>query len=481
MTWKWPVDLTRYDRSPLLTTAEREALDTLMTNFARHRTNWPPHVRPQLARLLQLVQDALDAMQAKRSVRGNTINLLVHAMHRRHMAYWAWTPEEWLPILGTSFYAFQAFHGPTVNCRHHLIATSYLLCGFNRLDQLGHFEQYTLAQKIFGTQCVDAVIADVSAELRRWGYGYERSTGSMRQVLCELMLAVRSPLLEAMTLEALETIIRQDKAGNLYKGIVTLSYLLVKRGHIPAPVGMLSPAQLQQRSAARRAWEGVPEAWAAWCQRWYETSTAQPATRTGRLYRLLQIGRWLAVHHPEMMSPADWTHEVAVEYVAAVDRFTIGQWSNPGQMYRERIGQPFKPSAKASHLGALRTFFRDCQEWQWIPRRFNPLRVFATPRSVRALLGSNPRVIADDVWAKLLHAGLTLQATDVPNGIFQDGAQRTTFYPIELIRALAITWLFAGLRRSDLCAYAWAVCAGNGRRDSFQVLTRCSRKMRSAS
>ena len=29
---------------------------------------------------------------------------------------------------------------------------------------------------------------------------------------------------------------------------------------------------------------------------------------------------------------------------------------------------------------ATRTFFRDCQEWDWIPRRFNPPRALATPR-----------------------------------------------------------------------------------------------------
>jgi len=30
----------------------------------------------------------------------------------------------------------------------------------------------------------------------------------------------------------------------------------------------------------------------------------------------------------------------------------------------------------------------------------------AVPRSVAALIGTNPRVIADEVWAKLLWAGL---------------------------------------------------------------------------
>jgi hypothetical protein len=59
---------------------------------------------------------------------------------------------------------------------------------------------------------------------------------------------------------------------------------------------------------------------------------------------------------------------------------------------------------------ATRTFFRDCQEWEWFPRRFDPSRALAVPRSVSALIGTDPRVIADDVWAKLLWAGLNLEA-----------------------------------------------------------------------
>ena len=61
-----------------------------------------------------------------------------------------------------------------------------------------------------------------------------------------------------------------------------------------------------------------------------------------------------------------------------------------------------------------RAFFRDLQEWEWIPRRFDPARALSTPRSLRALIGPDPRVIADDIWAKLLWAGLNLEAADLP-------------------------------------------------------------------
>jgi integrase len=98
---------------------------------------------------------------------------------------------------------------------------------------------------------------------------------------------------------------------------------------------------------------------------------------------------------------------------------------------------------------AVRTFFADLQEWGVIPPRFDPYRSFTPPRSVKALLGSSPRVIADDVWAKLLWAGLNLTPEDFVRSRKSNG-EIHTFYPIEMIRALTVVWLFAGLRGDEI-------------------------------
>ena len=55
----------------------------------------------------------------------------------------------------------------------------------------------------------------------------------------------------------------------------------------------------------------------------------------------------------------------------------------------------------------------------------------------------HPRVIADDIWAKLLWAGLNVESGDLPTA---DG--RT--YPAELIRAITLTWLFSGQRSDEV-------------------------------
>ena len=103
----------------------------------------------------------------------------------------------------------------------------------------------------------------------------------------------------------------------------------------------------------------------------------------------------------------------------------------------------------------MRQFFRDVQEWEWLPRRFDPTRALATPRSVNARIGPAPRVIADDVWAKLLWAGLHLAAADLgpsPRGGYG--------YPIELAAPVAIrtvrelTSRFAAIEVVTFCCFS---------------------------
>ena len=48
------------------------------------------------------------------------------------------------------------------------------------------------------------------------------------------------------------------------------------------------------------------------------------------------------------------------------------------------------------------------------------------------------------MWAKLLWAGLNLAPADLP------GNSADTFYPMELIRAVTLTWLFSGLRSNEI-------------------------------
>jgi len=191
----------------------------------------------------------------------------------------------------------------------------------------------------------------------------------------------------------------------------------------------------------------VPPEWRAWCRRWAEHS-ALPSRMHTHSY-LLKTGRWLAWAHPEVTRPDQWTYALAVEYVAAVDRMTVGEWGGDNARVRTIMRQaggeapPLRPQSKAMQLGALRLFFRDLQEWGWIQVRFDPVRGLRTPRAITALIGPDPRVIDAEMWAKLLWAGLNLTAADL-------SAQSLARYPLEFVRAVAAVWLFAGLRSDEV-------------------------------
>ena len=153
--------------------------------------------------------------------------------------------------------------------------------------------------------------------------------------------------------------------------------------------------------------------------------------------------------HVEITGPEQWTRDVATEYVAAVDRMTVGEFAKADKMYPEKIGKPISARTKNAQLSAMRVFFQDSQEWDWIPRYFDPRRCFATPRSIRALIAPDPRVIADDIWAKLLWAGLNLTNDDLPASHYLTGPakdKREPWYPLEMVRAMVVVWLFAGIR-----------------------------------
>jgi len=135
-----------------------------------------------------------------------------------------------------------------------------------------------------------------------------------------------------------------------------------------------------------------------------------------------------------------------------ITNMRCGDWRSTEQgRSRAHYGRPLKPATKMQNYTAVRTFFADLQELGVIPPRFDPYRSFTPPRSVKALIGSSPRVIADDVWAKLLWAGLNLTPEDFarkPNARPKGAIH--TFYPMEMIRALTLVWLFAGLRGDEI-------------------------------
>src|SRR2546428_4362132 len=88
-----------------------------------------------------------------------------------------------------------------------------------------------------------------------------------------------------------------------------------------------------------------------------------------------------------------------------------------------------------------------------------------------SLVGPDPRVIADDIWAKLLWAGLNLTADDLPirGGVVHPDRRRCFFYPLEMVHAMALVWLLQGCALMIGAGSVLAASDGNAARTNWEI------------
>jgi hypothetical protein len=257
-----------------------------------------------------------------------------------------------------------------------------------------------LAWRVFGRERVDAPIRQIHSVLIGWGYRVDDQ--QLSTVVCQMMLLSCSPVLDDLIDEVMLRLRRDAATGpRLAGGLYGIHRAVAALGHVAAP-----PAP--KVGSGLVAIEGTASRWAEWAERWHATSTLTPTVRG--IYRtgLSKIGRWLAAEHPDITSPAQWTRQTCASWVAAVDRMSVGDYVQQQTSLRARVGKPLTAKTKSAYLRVARTFFRECPEWEWIPRRFDPSAALGTPRTIKALLGPDPRVIADD------HLGQTVVGRPQP-------------------------------------------------------------------
>ncbi len=440
-SWTWPVDLSAYDRTATLSVEEYQALAERVQRSDAGQACFSIHMPPVLARLTRPLYDVLDLTKAIAQVRREVVHLLLREMYFRQQALWGWTQEDWIDLFNVQ--RPQKLAHRLSHYRHQVYVIGYVLCDFTDFSATGrNVMRYPIAKKVFGHEAIDMAVERVKMVMLTWGYSQTRCDDYLLRTMCALFLANRSPRLEDLTTETIVQVARRDMS--FYEDeYAVISRVLVHLGILSSPI------ESSNSQNATTSPQEVPAVWAEWCQRWRMTSTLASSTRSGIYSRLLTVGRWLAQAHPDVESPEQWTRELALEFAVAVDRLTVGAWAHrslPAQI----VSKPMKPKAKVHHFSSMRIFFRDLQEWEWISRRFDPFRCFATPRSIKALVGPDPRVIADDVWAKLLWAGLNLTAEDIASRSTAPSRPREHRYPLAMVRAIVMVWLFCGLRRNEI-------------------------------
>jgi len=431
----WPIALDRYDRSIELSPTERAFLSVeLAARIRCSRTRQPDLAA--VGRLVRPVDDVLDYISFRGAKRKALLLFLLEEMGRREKSFWGWAGGDWIEVVNSRRYD-----------GNRLIAIAYLLCGFESLDAFGKRRQvlFRLAQRVLGPQRFAAIIAEVQHGLL--SLGYKARTSRLAGItVAEVLLSGRLLGLESLTREALVEIQRRTQRPELEKCLIALSRLLASKHIIEAPLTRLGrPKYLEDPQALLK---DVPPEWARLARFWFDHSTLSFNVRLRHYYRVLCVGRWLRATRPEVVSPAHWTRSTAAEAVAMLATQTSGQWSHMPDERIRNFGRPLAASSRIQGMTTLRTFFQDLQQWEVIPSRFEPYRAFRAPRSLTCLLGAEPRVLADDAWARLVWAGLNLAAEDLSGQGGHGG--RFHYYPLAMVRAVALVWLFGGLRWNEI-------------------------------
>ncbi len=441
-TWQFPIDTSKYNRSPYLSKTEKKEIKLLVAKSS----SWRSNSRKIMERLLLPLNDALNVINPSKTSRPSTIKVILKEMNKRQTAFWDWQEKDWFEIVGHPHDIFQKKYGVHSGVQSNLVAIAYLLFRFSLHRANGcAFPPYTLASKVFGKEFIQRGYDEIKEGYSTLGYTKRNHDNDLRTAISDLFLANNSPYIHDLTIDVLEDL-RENKNLPLYirKALVSISLVLLNMEIIKKPLYFES--QKGRRFGVEDAKKNVSAEWLEWCQSWHDTSTLSPQTRERTYYDALKTGRWLSHKHPAIKSPEQWTRQLAIKFVADVDRMKIGDYVENINRAYDNEGKPLTPITKSGFLSGVRRFFRDCQEWEWIPRKFSPERALATPRSITALIKPNPRVIADDIWAKLLWAGLNLKEEDLPICGF-GGAY---IYPLLMVQAVTITWLFAGIRNNEI-------------------------------
>jgi hypothetical protein len=349
--WVWPIDLDRYDRSSALTAAEEDMLTRYAEAYRFYRYGRTMDFGQTLDRLVKPLNDALNYTGIRTYFRKYVLLFFLREMAERRRSFWGWTTDEWIELIERQKTEYQ-----------HVVAVAYLLCGFSDLHRLRNNQivYVVLARKVFGREYMKVVGDRVQSLLREWGYMRNGTQVLVLRTIFEGLLYIRSPHLDELSVEDLQAVIarRPPRTGSYC--MVALSRVLASMGTVPEALEIKRPVHDKKLSPALTT--GVPAEWCRLCRLWFDRATYSIRNRNKGYYFLLNVGRWLGQVHPDIVSPADWTRDLAAEAVSVVCQWHGGDWCSIDPVHIKSRGQILAPSTRAGRISILRVFFRDLQE-----------------------------------------------------------------------------------------------------------------------
>lgn len=439
--WELPIDISCYNRSEKLTDEELAALK----HECCKKYIW--YSNPALARIMQPLEEVFEFINNSGVYSLPYYNPrppILQQILKTKTIYWGWTADDWTECIST---ANRAVKG-------RIIIVAYLLRGHSDFllklqAKLRCLYLENIVSVVFPGPEFKRSLSIIQDTIKSLGYPDTHCDFQLLpNVIFTLLLYYRTPRIEEITAEEFSyfydfayKVYSNNKRHALNRISLALKHLGIL--HKDSKLRYTQKNGSFQNSAEAK----VSQEWFDWIDRWFKTKPLSSSTTESRRATLFKIGRWLAQEHPEVTSPEQWDRRLAAEFITTVDNWKVGDFTVMlGANHRSKLGQDLSASAKEELLSTLRSFLKDLQEWGWISVRLNPTQALKAPRKWKALIGPKPfeRLIESAVWLKLLWAGLNLTEGDLTRA--RNGG---CYYPIELVKAVAIAWLFVGSRNDE--------------------------------
>ncbi|MDT8306618.1 MAG: site-specific integrase [Anaerolineae bacterium] len=452
-TGLWLMDLRSFNREAALSDAERRDLAW----YVQLRQRWTAvpileGMPPGLVRIQEPLESALRTIHASEERKARALFMLLERVNEKQALFWGWTETDWLGLLHDETRLAVRYQQRAIGLP--LIAYAYLLTGFCAFPTIAFQPMPTwMATLIIGADCLQEAVDLLWGELHQSRPA--PLANGFKILVSRLLLYSGSASIKQVTPEAAAYVLNHHGVRAYNYLARQISGALLSMGVLQQPAVCPDPPQpdrprfptpqpSQPGMKREKRAETAPAVWQQWCQRWQEASPLPAVTRGKRYKNLLRVGRWLQATHPEVISPEQWTRDLALDFVAAVCQWRGGDWALQPLVVGQ--GKPLSASTKIALIAETRAFFMDCQQWEWLPRRFDPLLCLRPPRSLKGQVQPRPehKVIDAPVWARLIWAGLQLNEEDV--AIYRS----VLSFPYEMVKAMAFTWLFCGLRPNEL-------------------------------
>jgi integrase len=438
-------DLSELNNFRQLLAIERKTL----AEMKRRKTNCTPDgwAYPGIRRLL----DPLMALMSDcdPTLRATIVSFVMRGVQHYQRPYNAWSADEWkrlseMKTIGHPPLKFwSAIIGSKVGCPG-IIETLW--------PPGDYFPKLRLARRLYGDNIVNQSVALIDGHLKTIGYSSALTVRQIRaRALSAMIFITEKPDIRSWTIVDLNNIeghIPFASFRNYFEAVATTLYAL---GILAQPYTRLKPPMSGLRAPAIQhahqldLAQEVNIGWLQWTDEYIKLVSVSDNSKVNVRSSLLAAGRWLQAKHPTVEHPRAWTREMALEFVAyTVNDATVGHFMvRPPICLTHTRGNKLAANTQRTRIGNIRVMFDNCFDWELFPQKFSPNVVFALPRSLKLQIVDDPRDLNDDVWAKLVAAAISINSES-----FKDAESR--LYPIELVRAVAITWVFAALRVDEL-------------------------------